>query len=507
MKRAAAYYRVSTEIQDLDRQYSKVRDFAKKNEYDIVKEFEDHDSGANPNRTQFLELQKWVAENPNTSVIVAELDRAGRTFEAYLPFKAVCRTHNVEIRALNQVKTGSLDSDDLIEGIMLSYANFERSVIRNRFMGGRIAKLRAGIPIMGRAPFGYRYISNEGKENKAAIIINNEEAPWVIQIFEWFTQKGFALRQIARELAKRQVTSKRGGKWAAATVKYIIKNEGYATGTIYFHFNNEKIPIKIPTLIDQEVFDKAQKVLRLPKHKAPNKKYEYLLSGLIECGTCGKRYDAYKAGNGIKTYRCSNRSRIKSDGNYHSCKNPTANTKLDAIIWSKVLRILQQKAITGEQSIKAELLKTAKYLDDKEDKITKAVKALETRRDRAADAYLEEAITITKLKKVRSEVDSQLQQYGDQLEEIITQQRNINEQLAGKSMIKEARERATKHNDLLALPFLKQQEAVKAVIKRIVVEPVIYNYTVEYQLPYTRIEKLDESTRLKKHIFDSVNNV
>ena len=56
--RAAVYTRVSTRDkgQDTANQLGQLRDFCRSQNWEIVAEYEDHDSGSNPDRTQFRAL-------------------------------------------------------------------------------------------------------------------------------------------------------------------------------------------------------------------------------------------------------------------------------------------------------------------------------------------------------------------------------------------------------------------------------------------------------------------
>lgn len=50
-----------------------------------------------------------------------------------------------------------------------------------------------------------------------------EMAEVIAQIFAW-RRAGWSLRKIAAELNRRGVSTKQGGEWYAATVRYLLQN-------------------------------------------------------------------------------------------------------------------------------------------------------------------------------------------------------------------------------------------------------------------------------------------
>ena len=78
--RAAVYTRVSTRDkgQDTANQLDQLRDFCRSQKWEIVAEYEDHDSGSNPDRTQFRAMLADAMQREFDVVLFWALDRFTR---------------------------------------------------------------------------------------------------------------------------------------------------------------------------------------------------------------------------------------------------------------------------------------------------------------------------------------------------------------------------------------------------------------------------------------------
>ena len=74
------FARVSTNIQDYDRQINELKGLAKRNGWEIAASFAEKVSGAKKNseRTELLRMVEYVEANNIDKVVVTELSRLGR---------------------------------------------------------------------------------------------------------------------------------------------------------------------------------------------------------------------------------------------------------------------------------------------------------------------------------------------------------------------------------------------------------------------------------------------
>lgn len=162
--RAVIYARVSstTDRQSTDRQVIDLTDFAIKNNYKVVKVFEEHISGAKKNteRPVLLECLEFAESNSIDVVLCSELSRLGRNCDEVL--KNVLRCKDTHINLYFQKENLSLFNSDgsenpyvnIMIAVLGTAAQLERDNIKFRLNSGR-AKYIAEGGVLGR-PVGTR---------------------------------------------------------------------------------------------------------------------------------------------------------------------------------------------------------------------------------------------------------------------------------------------------------------------------------------------------------------
>ena len=144
------------------------------------------------------------------------------------------------------------------------------------------ARLKAGKANTGHDRYGYIRIG----ENLHLI---EEEAKWVRQIFEWYTQKT-SLTQIRKRLISANAPQKgssipRHIRWARSSIQAILKSaREYAYGFKTYSRAGQTFHIPVEPIIDistYELFVKMREENKTyPKHRRQN---DYLLSGHLKC--------------------------------------------------------------------------------------------------------------------------------------------------------------------------------------------------------------------------------
>lgn len=157
--KAVIYARVSstTDQQSTDRQVIDLTDFATKNNYEVVKMFEEHISGAakNTDRPVLMECMDFAASNSIDIILCSELSRLGRNCDEIL--KNVLHCKEVRINLFFQKENLYLFQEDGTENaysnIMIAVlgtaAQLERDNIKFRLNSGR-AKYIAEGGVLGR---------------------------------------------------------------------------------------------------------------------------------------------------------------------------------------------------------------------------------------------------------------------------------------------------------------------------------------------------------------------
>lgn len=180
-------------------------------------------------------------------------------------------------------------------------------------------KRRRGEFIGAFAPYGYL----KDPENKNALVIDEDTAPIVRDIYHWFVHEGMKMESISKRLNalgilnpsaykhKIGLTHKDGhrgrdndGLWNSKTVRDILRNQVYIGNMVqgrqsiisykvhkrydtdpedWYVVENTHTPI-----IDRPLFDKAQSLMQRDTRTAPGRQNVYLFSGFLRCADCGK---------------------------------------------------------------------------------------------------------------------------------------------------------------------------------------------------------------------------
>lgn len=159
MKKAVIYARVSstTDRQNTDRQVTDLTDYANKNDYEIVKVFEEHISGAKKNneRPILMECLEYATANNVDIILCSELSRLGRNCDEVLANVRFCKDHHIDIFfQKEQITIFQSDGTEnpfatVMVAVLGTCAQLERDAIKFRLNSGR-AKYIAEGGVLGR---------------------------------------------------------------------------------------------------------------------------------------------------------------------------------------------------------------------------------------------------------------------------------------------------------------------------------------------------------------------
>ena len=198
-------------------------------------------------------------------------------------------------------------------------------------------------------------------KDRPTLEVDPVAAPIVKEIFE-SSRRGNGLKEICKELNGRGLTH-RGRRWQKNVIHYLLTNEAY-TGTAVWGVKSKdekaQEPVRVenawPALVSRETFDVVQQGLheRAPTVQRPARVgSQYLLSGLLRCGVCGKPYSGQGAKSGqFAYYVCASLFREGAG----ACTARYLNaTKVENLVIEKVReRILTEETITELVTLVAE---------------------------------------------------------------------------------------------------------------------------------------------------------
>lgn len=226
-KRAYGYVRVSTEEQadkgiSLRLQRSKIRELAKLRDLRLVKIYADEGiSGRSLERPGFQALLEQVRSTERETIVVYKLTRLSRrTRDLLFLVEDVFLKGNTRLVSVSEQIDTDTPMGKFFLTIMGALAQMEREIIAQRTKETMRFKKERGERL-GSPPYGFRL--NRDKK----MVQNPKEMRVVRRILKW-RKEGWSYADIAEELNRKKVKTKRGKKWHASTVRYIAKNPRYA---------------------------------------------------------------------------------------------------------------------------------------------------------------------------------------------------------------------------------------------------------------------------------------
>lgn len=327
--KAILYSRVSTDIQDYERQIEDMKSYASKHNLEIVNHFEEKESGKVKKRLALTEMLNFTKDNSIDVVIVSELSRLGRTSEVLRTIEQLneLKVNLISLKenlsTLNADKTPNTTAQ-LVIGIMASVNSHELSTLNYRIKSGLLNAAKQGSIPLSQLPYGY---TKDGKK----MIVFEEQAEVVRRIFELYSQ-GNGVKKIVTYLNQKGIKSQSGKRWAEKPISDILKN------TVYIGKKRFRdIFVDSPVIVDEEIFNKVQHMFETnAMRQGIHKKYENLFENKkIVCGICGKSYFSHRRVEKTESvYKCISTRYSDSCGNWGVNIDKLNKVVVDALIKS-----------------------------------------------------------------------------------------------------------------------------------------------------------------------------
>lgn len=225
----ALYIRVSTAKQkdegySLDAQRERLVAFCVSQEWQVSEDHIYTDAGISGKGTEKRDAFNAMMQAAETGIVrrivTMKLDRLARNVRDFLLLVDRLQAWGCDLVIVKESFDTSTPHGKFALTMFAAMAELEAATITERVMSGKRQKASKGGYNGSRAPLGYDF-------KKAAGFSSNEDAPTVRKIFKAFNT-GFSLTDIARLLNSDGIPTSRGGRWHAATVRYILLNGFYA---------------------------------------------------------------------------------------------------------------------------------------------------------------------------------------------------------------------------------------------------------------------------------------
>lgn len=150
VQRVAVYARVSTSLQDAQRQVDELLALADRSGYDVVGVFTETASGKRDGRPERKKIMALVQRREIDVVLVWELSRWGRSTTDLLATLKELADRGVSLRSLNGSEFDlSTASGRAMLGVLAVISEFETDLLQERVLSG-LARARAKGKVLGR---------------------------------------------------------------------------------------------------------------------------------------------------------------------------------------------------------------------------------------------------------------------------------------------------------------------------------------------------------------------
>lgn len=313
-RKAVLYARVSSVEQEregfsIPAQQRLLRDYADRNDLNVVLEFIDVETAKQAGRTNFNNMLDFLRESPSIkAVLVEKTDRLYRNFRDYVTLDDL----HLEVHLVKEGEILSADSrshQKFIHGIKVLMAKNYIDNLSEETKKGMAEKAESGV-FPHRAPIGYK----NDKETRT-IAIDPERAPYVLQLFQWYSTGRYSVEDLYERCT--QVGFRM--PWSSTNlprskVEYLLKNPFYVG---MFRWKKRLYKGKHEPIVSRELFDTVQEVFSSHgKDRGRYRIHEFAFGGLVRCGECGCSLTAERHKGRYVYYKCTNYKRTCQQGFY-----------------------------------------------------------------------------------------------------------------------------------------------------------------------------------------------
>lgn len=380
MKKAVLYARVSSKRQEeegfsIPAQIKFLKEYALKNNIEVVKEFVEAKTAKKEGRIKFNEMLSYLQEHEDEKIILVE--KVDRLYRNLLDYGTIDSIKGLEIHFVKEneiLSENSRSSIKFINGIRVLMAKQYVENLAEESAKGLNERIEQGYALY--PPLGYMY-GNDGT-HKHAIIKDPERAEYAVRAFNLFVYENLSASSINNILYEEGLRNPDGNKYAVSTIQRMFKNPMYVGDYIYqgkLYPNGKHEP-----LISRKLFQLAQNKLNSANDTTRQHDVEFPYIGLFKCGVCGCSYTAERkvkpSGKEYIYYHCTGKGKVKT------CKKASYinETKIDKFI-AEILKGLENIPQSLIREIKESLREIHElknnYSNTTQDNIHKRIKEID----------------------------------------------------------------------------------------------------------------------------------
>ncbi|MFA6917650.1 MAG: recombinase family protein [Candidatus Gracilibacteria bacterium] len=384
------YARKSTDEDDrqvlsIEAQITELREFAHKENIEIVKEFVESKTAKAPGRPIFNKMISGIENGEVMGILAWHPDRLARN--SVDGGKIIYLIDEAKIGAL---KFPTFWFDTTPQGKFMLNIAFGQSKyyidnLSENIKRGIRQKLRRGeLPSL--APVGYL---NELRHH--TIVKDPERWLAVKKMFEAYAKGDYTLEDLQKLSLSLGLVSRRTGKaLVLARIDHLLRNPFYYG---VFNHKGELYQASHEPIISKKLFDKVQRVIET--HGKPRKTKEiesFVFRKLFTCGECGRMVTAEKkikpSGRTYIYYRCTKKNRV--------CHQKYLEEKELVLQLNELFREVSIRESWKENMLKKweqEYKEVSTSSSSSASQVKQELQQLEEKQIRLLDAYLDQTIT------------------------------------------------------------------------------------------------------------------
>ena len=305
------YARKSTEdddhqIMSIEAQLFELREFASRENLEILEEFQESKSAKKPGREVFNEMMLKIERGEANGIISWHPDRLARN-----SIDGGRIIYLVYTQKIVSLRFPTFWCEPTPQGLFMLQVAFGQSKyysdnLKQNVDRGFRQKLRRG-EWLTKAPFGY--VNNPKTRN---IDPDPVKAKVIVRAYKEFAKGTHTLISLAQFLALHGVTQRNGTPLVKASVKRLLLNRAYLG---FVKHNGEYFTGSFEPILSSTLFEAVQK--RFGERARPRylkTSHNFPFTGLFRCGGCGSMITAQwatgKMGGRYRYYRCTKKNGI-----------------------------------------------------------------------------------------------------------------------------------------------------------------------------------------------------
>jgi len=309
------YARKSTDVEDMqvqsiESQLAELREYAARENINIVEELVEKQSAKIPGRPIFNDMISRIENGEASGIVSWHPDRLARNSVDGGRLIYLVDTGAIKALKFPQFWFESTPQGKFMLQIAFGQSKYFVDSLSENTKRGLRQKVRLGV-MPGVAPAGYL---NDPRTK--TIVVDHHKAPIVKQAFKLFATGTYRIMDIADFLAKNGILSRNGRVWKQHRVSYLILTNPFYYG--HFRYGGEIHEGTHEPLIAKKLFDQVQEAWKKRSHAWHEDLPVKLYTGLFHCVQCNMMITAevktkfYKGTNRTANYiyyRCTRKSK------------------------------------------------------------------------------------------------------------------------------------------------------------------------------------------------------